>query len=139
MENIREQQENNVQNSQRHRILAEADECICRNREVQYGDAKQNFDMIARLWTIYTGDHIYTPHEVAVMMALLKIARIQSGMVKADNYVDACGYIALAGEIVLTEVCEHEKAALESVRAEAAKTGAGIQAPYCRPDTWEKG
>ena len=32
-------------------------------------------------------------------MALLKIARIKVGEFKADNYVDLCGYGALAYEV----------------------------------------
>ena len=37
--------------------------------------------------------------DVALMMALLKIARIKVGEFKADNYVDLCGYGALAYEV----------------------------------------
>jgi hypothetical protein len=37
------------------------------------------------------------------MMALLKIARIATGTFKGDSYVDACGYIACAGEIALNK------------------------------------
>jgi hypothetical protein len=37
-----------------------------------------------------------TPHDVAIMMALLKIARTQTGVYNRDDYVDAAGYIALA-------------------------------------------
>jgi hypothetical protein len=33
------------------------------------------------------------------MMALLKIARTQAGHHNIDDYVDACGYSAIAGEI----------------------------------------
>lgn len=38
-------------------------------------------------------------HDVAIMMALFKIARVKTGGTKADNYVDGCGYLACAGEI----------------------------------------
>jgi hypothetical protein len=37
------------------------------------------------------------------MMTLLKIARIMGGRFKADSFVDACGYLACAGEIALKE------------------------------------
>ena len=40
-----------------------------------------------------------TPEDVAVMMALLKIARIASGQAKLDNWIDGCGYLACGGEI----------------------------------------
>ena len=39
------------------------------------------------------------PEDVANMMALLKIARTQAGQHNPDDYVDACGYSAIAGEI----------------------------------------
>ena len=37
------------------------------------------------------------------MMALMKMARIQSGRFKADSYVDACGYLACGCEIKYKE------------------------------------
>ena len=40
----------------------------------------------------------YTRKDVAMMMALLKAARIKSGE-KADSFVDLAGYAACAGEI----------------------------------------
>lgn len=40
-----------------------------------------------------------SPEDVGLMMALFKIARIQTGSFKEDSFVDACGYLACAGEI----------------------------------------
>jgi hypothetical protein len=37
--------------------------------------------------------------DVAMMMALLKIARIQSGTATEDSFVDLAGYAACGGEI----------------------------------------
>ena len=37
--------------------------------------------------------------DVAMMMTLLKVARIKTGHYKADSYIDACGYLAFAAEI----------------------------------------
>ena len=34
------------------------------------------------------------------MMALLKIARTQAGEDNDDNYIDACGYMGIAGELM---------------------------------------
>lgn len=44
-------------------------------------------------------DITINPEDVAVMMALLKIARIDTGHGKADNWVDGCGYLACGGEV----------------------------------------
>ena len=38
-------------------------------------------------------------HDVGVMMALMKLARTQSGSFNLDDYIDACGYAACAGEV----------------------------------------
>jgi hypothetical protein len=59
---------------------------------------ENNFALIANYWTVYKGVE-FSANDVGVMMALLKIARIQSGQRKDDNYVDAAGYLACAGEI----------------------------------------
>lgn len=84
----------------RKKILNEAERCVCTDREQQYGAIENNFSLIARLWREYldTSKPI-TAHDVAIMMALLKIARIATGTSKEDSYVDACGYIACAGEV----------------------------------------
>lgn len=81
----------------REDILNEAIKCVCTDRESQYGSPEDSFNQIAKLWTAYTGAP-YTAHDVAVMMALLKIARIKTGRYKADSYIDAAGYIACAAE-----------------------------------------
>ena len=41
--------------------------------------------------------------DVAAMMVLLKIARTQAGNHNIDDYIDACGYAAIAGEIAESE------------------------------------
>lgn len=82
----------------RAEILDAAKKIVTGDREKQYGSPEDNFDVIARLWTTYAG-HSFTPVDVAVMMALLKVARIKTGHYKTDSYVDACGYLACAAEI----------------------------------------
>ncbi len=81
----------------RAEILEAARVCVCGEREQDYGSPENNFEMIAQLWTVYTG-HTFTRKDVAMMMALLKAARIKSGE-KADSFVDLAGYAACAGEI----------------------------------------
>ena len=82
----------------RAEILEQAQKCVCGDREQDYGSPENNFALIARLWREYLDtDKPITAHDVAVMMALLKIARIATGRQKDDSYVDACGYLACAG------------------------------------------
>ena len=84
----------------RSEILAEAEKCVCTDREQAYGSPENNFSLIARLWREYLDtDNPITAHDVAMMMALLKIARIATGKPKTDNYIDLAGYAACAGEI----------------------------------------
>lgn len=82
----------------RESILAEARRCVCTNRETDYGSPENSFGKIAALWAAYLEEPI-DPVDVAVMMALLKIARISSGHGKADNWIDLAGYAACGGEI----------------------------------------
>lgn len=82
----------------RAEILDTAKEYVTKDRAASHGDLENNFARIADYWTIYTGHH-FEPEDVAVMMALLKIARIGSNAKNADNWVDLAGYSACGGEI----------------------------------------
>ena len=92
---------------ERRDILENAIGCVCGDREQDYGTPEDNFTRIARLWEVYLHDKVIPfgngisiePADVGVMMALFKIGRIMGGSYKADSYVDACGYLACAGEI----------------------------------------
>ena len=84
----------------RKSILADAERCVCQDRESQYGAPEDNFLRISHLWNAYKPCG-FTPHDVGIMLALLKIGRIAGGQAKADNYIDLAGYAACAGEIAL--------------------------------------
>ena len=84
----------------RKTILSDAMQCVCTDREKQYGTPQNNFAAIAGLWNAYKPLG-FTAHDVGIMLALLKIGRIASGQTKADNYVDLAGYAACAGEIAV--------------------------------------
>lgn len=82
----------------RAEILDAAKKIVTWDREKQYGKPEDNFAVIAEFWTTYIG-HPISSEDVAIMMALLKIARIRSGNYKADSFVDGVGYLSLAAEI----------------------------------------
>lgn len=82
----------------RSEILQQAEQIVCSDREKTYGKPENNFGTIAKYWKAYKGVK-FSAHDVAMMMALLKIARIQNGEYKPDNYIDLAGYTALAGEL----------------------------------------
>lgn len=79
-------------------ILREAERCVCGHREQDYGSPEDNFKIIAHLWSAYL-DHSVTPLDVAMMMSLLKVARIRSGNGTMDSFIDLAGYAACGGEI----------------------------------------
>ena len=81
----------------RAEILEKARVCVCGERQTDYGSPEDNFKRIADLWSAYTG-HSYTPLDVSMMMALLKVARIKAGGTD-DSFIDLAGYAACGGEI----------------------------------------
>lgn len=82
----------------REEILDAAKRCVCGDREQDYGTPEKNFEIIAEFWSTYMG-YPFVAHDVAAMLALLKIARIASGRAKEDNWIDLAGYAACGGEI----------------------------------------
>jgi len=82
----------------RSSILATANDLINGQRARDYGDAAENFQRIADLWRPVLGVEV-TPEQVALCMTQLKIARLITSPVHQDSWIDACGYLALGGEI----------------------------------------
>jgi hypothetical protein len=78
-------------------ILKEAQNLIGADRQKDYGDKLTNHTNIAALWSIFLQKKI-TPHDVAVCMALVKVARLMHQH-KKDSYIDMAAYAAIAGEI----------------------------------------
>lgn len=80
-------------------ILDAAKGLVCKARQDQHGNPENTFAEIAKLWSGYL-DREISPTEVAWMMVLFKAARSKCNPAHADNYIDAAGYAALAGELV---------------------------------------
>ena len=72
------------------------------DRQKDYGDKLHNHTNIAKLWSAYL-DIKVSAHDVAILMALLKVARTKLGKVSSDTYVDMASYSAIAGEIKFRE------------------------------------
>jgi len=81
-------------------ILDTAKEYVTKDRAADHGDMEDNFLTIAAYWNTHLGIHSIGPQDVAVMMTLLKLARIKQNEKHLDNWIDACGYMACGGEIV---------------------------------------
>lgn len=88
----------------REEVFAAAQNCVCGDREQDYGSPEASFDTIAKMWSAYLegkycSSFALEPKDVAAMMILLKVARTATGHDKIDNWVDAAGYAACGGEI----------------------------------------
>ncbi len=82
----------------RGNLLDVAKAYITKDRQADHGDAEDNFSRIAQYWSVHLGVPVKA-HDVAVMMALLKVARIKQNPNHIDNWVDGAGYFACGGEI----------------------------------------
>lgn len=90
-------------------IAIEAANLVSGNRQKDYGNKWDNHLNIAKMWNAYLGgkgvDTYLEPHDVALMMILLKMARTLTGDAfhKRDTYVDIVGYGAIAGVLARIE------------------------------------
>lgn len=71
-------------------ILVEADEAINGDRSRDYGTVTENFNNIAKMWSVILKKEV-TADEVGLCMISMKVAR-QLNTYKRDNLVDIAGY-----------------------------------------------
>ena len=78
------------------------------DRGLNYGAVEDNFERIARLWNVHLinagivrdpSEALLSPADVAMMCALLKVARLQNMSNHLDSWVDLAGYAACGAEI----------------------------------------
>ena len=86
----------------RKECLEQAAKCVLRDRNNAYGGPEDSFGVIANFWSVYLGRKVY-PHDVAMMMSLLKIARIKANKGYADGYIDLAGYAACGAECAMPD------------------------------------
>lgn len=83
----------------RSSILTEANGIVNGARANVYGGPEDSFRTIAGLWSVYLKtEHPLDPADVAAMLALMKIARIQQSPNHRDSWVDIAGYAACGAE-----------------------------------------
>jgi len=87
-------------------LLAKALETVGGDRRKVYGAPVENHQRIAWLWTVYMmerskkeGEFQLEPRDVAIMMILVKVARLMATPGHFDSLVDVAGYAALAWEM----------------------------------------
>lgn len=92
-------------------ILERAASAVLQDRNDCYGRPEDSFGCIALMWTAYLRrqglitDNLDTI-DVAAMMVLLKVARINPETPHIDNWVDIAGYAACGGECEGGEIDE---------------------------------
>lgn len=93
-------------------ILHEAAHAVTQARNVSYGEPIDDFSCTSELWDSYIarisqvrGNPDITPHDVSVMMILLKISRLAQSPGELDHWVDIAGYSAIGGEIASQMKC----------------------------------
>src|SRR6187431_318778 len=79
-------------------VLKTAHSLVTGEREEQHGRPAETFTQVAVLWSDYL-DHQISDVDVAMLLALLKIARQRGNPANSDNYIDGCGYLAIAAEL----------------------------------------
>ncbi len=85
-------------------ILEEAIGTVA-ERDVSYDAPEDNFERIANYWNMHlencgiTTAKPLAPHNVAQMMALMKLARLDFNPTHHDSWVDTAGYAGCGGQI----------------------------------------
>jgi Domain of unknown function (DUF6378) len=90
----------------RTELLTGADRAVNGDRNAQYGDPIGDFRTTGDFWRTYLKrrfgmDVPFAPHDVAVMMNLLKASRIAWEPGKMDSWMDTAGYAACGWDCVV--------------------------------------
>lgn len=88
---------------ERDHILNTAKRLISGDREQTYGSALDDFTRTGKMWAAILGLETVTAEQVALCMAAVKVGRLCNTPNHQDSWVDACGYLALGGDIAATE------------------------------------
>jgi len=100
----------------KHDLLDDA-KAATTDRGLNYGKPEANFARIAAHWTVFlqnsgilhVGGANLCASDVAIMCALLKIARLEHLPNHRDSWIDLAGYAACGAEIALGDVPEKGK------------------------------
>lgn len=105
---------------EREQILLDAAKLIVGDRNADYGDPYEDFSLTADFWESYIGriierrgGLIIEPHDVAIMMSLLKISRLSWTPNKKDHWVDIAGYIGCGWDCVTRNTNSAKRSAHE--------------------------
>lgn len=81
----------------RAELLQKSADLIDGDRAKIYGDARENHERIATMWSAILGQDL-TADQVYMCMIAVKLARLANTPDHEDSWVDIAGYAALGGE-----------------------------------------
>jgi len=84
----------------RAQLLDTAKELVTRDRNATHGEPEDTFGLIAAYWSAHL-DRAITSADVAIMMNLMKCARLKANPSNPGNWLDGIGYLACGGELAL--------------------------------------
>lgn len=81
------------------------------DRGLNYGSSEDNFDRIARRWEVHFLNRYgvlqkVDAHDVAMMMADVKLARLENAPGHKDSWVDLAGYAACGNSLPVHDDAE---------------------------------
>lgn len=89
----------------RSELLDKAKEIVNGARQENYGKPEKNFANIATYWSVYLGRDIKAT-DVAAMMILMKLARLENNPKHEDSWIDIAGYAANGCELATAGRCD---------------------------------
>lgn len=121
----------------RERVLRATERAVMADRHDLYAPPELNFKRIADLWTLYLeGRSEITPYDTAIMMVLVKVARLQTSPHVEDHLVDIAGYAACAADVMPNEPQESADA-VDAGRPGTYEGRAGtLHVSEDNPDMW---
>ncbi len=90
----------------REQVLDNAKRYVLKDRNSSYGRPEDNFARIARRWNVFVKNKYdielnLQPVDVAMMMADMKLARLENSPSHEDSWTDLAGYAACGAGIAL--------------------------------------
>lgn len=84
----------------RREVLSRIENIVCGDRDAQYGAPEDSFVDIAALASVVLA-RPFTPLDVALFMACLKLARLKRDPKHLDSWLDLGGYAVCGGSLVM--------------------------------------
>ena len=93
-------------------ILDKVKNIVCGDREAAHGNVGDTFQRIADYWKAHLkhkGSIDITPEDVAIMMGLFKIARLEGNQYHWDSWEDLIGYTVSGESLAIKRFKEGKK------------------------------